>query len=564
MEAPTGRRVGPLTGAVAVAPPTTDMRAVTADSVVGSIGTLASRLTGLVRIVVVAAVLGPTTFGDLYQATNNLPNLVYELLTGALFVSLVVPALVRHVDRRDAAATARLASGFLTLSVGAALLVVGVLTAAGPLVLELLTSGAPDTADRTDSHAAWFLLGLLLLQVPLYLVAFMGAAVQNAHGRFGLAAAAPTVENLGIHVVMATYAGVFGAGAAGAHDLAAIALLGGGTSAAVLLHAVAQWWGARACGVRLRPLVVRGDAEIRELLRLAVPSLGYAGLSVLRYLSILVSAAAVPGGVVAFTLAITFYNLPVALGTRPVAAAALPGLSRAHAAGDHRRYGEAFVQSFGLALFLAVPAAVGLALLSGPLATAVAFGEMASADGRELLRLTLLGLSAGLVGEAALVFGTQAAYARRDGRRPLLAIGLRAVLTVAGLVVGSAVVDGPELMLVIASVVAASDLVAAAVLCWWLRRDLPPITTSMARVVGRLVLGSLAMAPVVFLGLAVGPTPTGHLTSTLLVLVAGLAGLATYLGAERLMNSPELAGLAALFRRRNRDAAPAADQARLP
>src|SRR4051794_14310894 len=224
------------------------MDRVTADSVVGSLATLASRLSGLVRIVVVAAVLGPTQFANLYQASNNLPNLTYELLIGGLFASLVVPALVRHFDRGDLLGGVRVAQGFLTLSCGAALGLVVLGIAAGPLVLDLLAAGARDDVARTGLTAAWLLLALLLLQVPLYVVAGMAAAVQNARGRFALAASAPLVENVGIIVVMAAYAVAFGGGTPSGEGLGAVALLGGGTSGSVLLHAVVQWVRARPGG----------------------------------------------------------------------------------------------------------------------------------------------------------------------------------------------------------------------------------------------------------------------------------------------------------------------------
>lgn len=530
------------------APPGAAMRRVTADSVVGSVGTMVSRASGLVRVVVVAAVLGPTQFGNLYQATNNLPNLTFELLTGALFLSLVVPALVRHVDLGDTAAAARLASGFLTLSVGAALGIVALAVAAGPVILRILTAGVPEEVARTGLGASWLLLGLLLLQVPLYLVAGMGTAVQNARGRYAMAAAAPSLENIGIIVVMVCYALIFGVQSPGSQGLGAVALLAGGTTGAVLLHATAQWLGARSCGVTLRPVTAWRDTEVRGLLRLAVPSLAYAALNVSRYFCILVVAGAVPGGVVAFTLAIAFYNLPVALGTRPVAQAAMPDMSRAYDREDAAGFSEAFSRSFGLALFLTVPAAVAYALLSGPVAGAVAFGEMATAEGRELVRLCLLGLSMGVIGEAAVIFETQAAYARRDARRPLMAVAVRTGLAVAGMLGSLAVLDGPALLLAIGLSVASSDVVAAVILYWAVLHPLPRPETSLRRTILRIGAGSLAMAPPVLLLLVVAGPQSSQLENIALVLGAGTVGAAVYLAVLRAMHSPELKGLLSLGR----------------
>jgi putative peptidoglycan lipid II flippase len=137
-----------------------------------------------------------------------------------------------------------------------------------------------------------------------------------------------------------------------------VAVLGGGTTLSVALHAAVQWSAARRAGVTLTVVNGYRDPEVRALLRLAVPSSGNAGLNVVRYFCILVVAAAVPGGVVALTLALNFYNLPIALGARTVAHAAMPGLARAHDRSDDAGFGEAFISAFRLVLFVTLPAAV--------------------------------------------------------------------------------------------------------------------------------------------------------------------------------------------------------------
>ncbi len=61
--------------------------------------TAVSRATGVIRVIVIGAVLGPTFFANTYQLTNSLPNLIYYgFLAGSLFSSLLVPALVAHID----------------------------------------------------------------------------------------------------------------------------------------------------------------------------------------------------------------------------------------------------------------------------------------------------------------------------------------------------------------------------------------------------------------------------------------------------------------------------------
>jgi putative peptidoglycan lipid II flippase len=524
--------------------PGTALRRIGANSLIGSAWTLVSRVTGLGRSVVVAAVLGPTLFGDLYLQSNELPNMIFELLTGTLFVSLIVPALVRHLDRDGSAAAARLAGGFLTVSLLATTAVAAIVVAAGPFVLDLLSAGVPQGVERADPSAAWLLLGLLMLQVPLYAVAGVGAAAQNAQGRFAVAAAAPSVENVGIMLVFGLYAAVFGVGDVAGQGMAGVALLGGGTTAAVGLHAAVQWFGARRHGLTLR--LTRGwrQPEVRDLVRMAVPSMGNAAVNVARYFGLIVVAAVVPGGVVAFALAFAFYSLPVALGAKPVSQAALPELSRAYHRGEEGLYGRTFDQSLGLVLFLTVPAAAGFALLHEPIATLVTFGQMATPEARSLVSLVLLGISAGIVGYAAMNFGTQAAYARRDARRPFVVVVARALLTAAGLGAAVVLLDGADVLLAIGVVVAVSDVIAGTWLCLRVRGGLP------YRAILRTGAATAGMALVVWpIGAALGGVDDRG-TAFLGLLVAGVAGGAVYLLVQRRLRSPELEALFALLSRR--------------
>ena len=51
-------------------------------------GTAISRITGLARIIVFGMIIGQTALADAFDAANNAPNSIYELLIGGLLVSL--------------------------------------------------------------------------------------------------------------------------------------------------------------------------------------------------------------------------------------------------------------------------------------------------------------------------------------------------------------------------------------------------------------------------------------------------------------------------------------------
>src|SRR3954471_22842627 len=104
------------------------------DSIAVAAWTIVSRVAGVVKYAAVAAVLGPTFFGNTYQFANSLPNLVYYgFLGGSLFSSLLVPVLVPHIDSDDRRAAAGLSGGFLGITIVALAATAPLMVTLGPL-----------------------------------------------------------------------------------------------------------------------------------------------------------------------------------------------------------------------------------------------------------------------------------------------------------------------------------------------------------------------------------------------------------------------------------------------
>lgn len=516
------------------------------DSVTVAKWTVVSRVTGVGRVVAIAAVLGPTYFGNLFQATNLLPNLTFELLTGTLFATLLVPPLVRSVDRGDARATQRLAGGFLGLAIIAFAAVAGLVILASPLVLRLLTAGvASPGVAAAQRQAGWLLLALLMPQVVLYGVAGTAGAVLNARGRFALPAGAPALENVGVIATLVCTGLLFGIGTElGEVATAQLWLLGVGSTVAVGLHAGVLWWGSWRLGVRLIPRAGWRDPEVRRVLRLAVPSLGYAGLSGLRTLAVLVVANRVPGGVVAFQMALNFYNLPVAIGARPVAVALLPTLSRHHHDGASRQFRDELVRGAGLIAFLAVPAAVAYLALAEPLARAMSYGAMATPAGVTLVSVALAALAVGVVAESAFVLGTHAAYARGDARSPLIASLFRTGTVLIGGMIAFLLHPGALVLLALGVAFSAGDTVSAALLASRLRARLAEGAQRLAPALMRAVAMSVLMIVPAYVIASALPGDDPSAGVGLVATAAGsIAGGILYLLLQRLARSPELATL---------------------
>src|SRR5580692_574797 len=138
------------------------------DSLSVAVWTFVSRFTGVLRGITIAAVLGVTFFANTFQFTNSLPNLVfYGLLAGSMFSSLLVPALVGHIDSGDRAAAARTAGGLFGMALLGMLAIVPLMAVATPWLLRFGSVGAADgTAAGSQAHVGAVLVLLLLPQVP--------------------------------------------------------------------------------------------------------------------------------------------------------------------------------------------------------------------------------------------------------------------------------------------------------------------------------------------------------------------------------------------------------------
>ncbi|WP_199512405.1 lipid II flippase MurJ [Nucisporomicrobium flavum] len=501
------------------------------DSMTVAAWTVVSRVTGVVRGVVVAAVLGVTVFANTYQFTNSLPNLVfYGLLGGSMLSSLLIPALVAHVDSGDRRAAERVAGGFLGMIAAGAAVAVPLAALAAPGALHLAHVGGQGTT-------AVLLVLMLLPQIPLYgLVATAGAAM-NAHGRFALAAAAPALENVGTVVVLAVVALRYpGIGNLAQAPPGALLLLGLGTTGAVAAHAAAQWYGARRAGVRLRPRAGWRDPEVRRVLSRAAPSLLQAALAAVQLLVLLVLANRVPGGVVAFQLAMNFYFLPIALGATPVALALAPRLARMTGPGGLPMFRDTFLRGLAFALFIAAPAAAGYFAIAGPISRAMAYGGFGTDTGAGLIAAAVAALSAGVAGEAAFLVATYACYARGDTRTPLRAMLLQLAVCLA-IAAAAPFAEGAAVLTVLGAAMSAGAVTGAAFLVHRLLGALPPGEERLFPPLLRIAGFAVVMAAPAH---AVGIFVTAHAGGLLGVFSAGVIGGAVYLGFQVWSGAPEL------------------------
>jgi putative peptidoglycan lipid II flippase len=524
------------------------------DSMSVATWTLISRFTGVLRGITIAAVLGVTYFANTYQFTNSLPNLIfYGLLAGSLFSSLLIPALVHHIDSGDKHAAARTAGGLLGVALLGMTAIVPIVALITPWLLRIGSIGASNAfLAQSQEHTGAVLVLLLLPQVPLYAIVGTATAVMNAHRRFALAAAAPALENIGTIIVLGIVAVLYSQAATSPHvPTSMLLLLGLGTTGAVLLHASVQWWGARRVGIVLVPNAGWRDPQVRATIRRALPAVVQAGLAALQLGALLVVADRAAGGVVAFQLATNFYFLPIAVGATPVALSLVPRLSRMTAPGQAGLFRDTYIRGLAFATFLVVPAATAYAVLAVPLADTIGFGHFAAGGGRQLLAASLLGLAPAITGETVFLVTTYACYARKDTTYPLRGMIIHAVVCAAGIVI-VAPMRGPGLLTGLGLAFSAGSVVASIYLVLRLRRELPHGGEPALGSFLRTIACSAIMAGPAWLA---GEFLVAHLRSSAGVRVIGmlllsLGGAGIYFTAQALLGAPQVQWVTGALERR--------------
>jgi putative peptidoglycan lipid II flippase len=446
--------------------------------------TVLARIAGFGRTVVFISTVRDNSLGDLYNAANTVPNIVFELVAGGALASLVVPLLAGAVAAGDRERVDAVASALLTWTL-LLLVPLAVLVAllAGHIVG--LLPDMPAAAHTTGAR----MLRIFAPQLPLYGIGIVLTGVLQAHHRFAWPVIAPLLSSVTVMGAYLTYAVVDGRGTGllGLSTGGELAL-SLGTTLGVVVLSLCLVIPTRRLGLRLRPAVrFPGDAG-RQVVRLGWAGAVTVGSQQLMVVVVLALAAG-DGDLTRFNLAQALYLLPWAVLAVPLATAAYPTLSATAERGDEEGYRAALAGTARTVMLLACLGAAALVAIAGPVAALL--GTPRAAPG-------IAGFAPGLLGYALFALLSRALYARG-------ATSSAAAATAAGWAVAAVAA------VVLAAVLPSGDRVLA---------------LSLANSVGMVALGVLLVTAVRrragAAALAGLPRATG--VGILAAVVAGLAG----------------------------------------
>lgn len=492
-----------------------------------SMGTVLSRVTGVLRIGAFAYAFGAVESGrlsDTYQLANTAPNIIYELALGGVLTSVFVPVFVELLEKEGRERAWRVASAIINVTLVALTALTIILIIAAPLLAKLYS------VHEEQEEATTFLLRLFLPQIVFYGLYFLTSGLLNAHRRFGAPMYTPVLNNLIVAAVFVFFRLRFGEVDLNSVTTSQLWIIGLGTTAGVVAFSVGLLPFARGLGPYRLTFAVR-DPAVAKMTRLSVFVIGYVIANQIGYLVVQLLAKVEVGGYAAYTMAFTFFMLPHGLFAVSVITALLPRMSEYAVNQRWDDFRAQLSRGIRVTLLLVVPATIGYLVLARPIVELLLEQGVFSARSTDLVVGVLRMFVLGLVPFSIFQLLLRAFYALQDTKTPFsvncvavvvsiaLNIVLFQLLGVKGLALGHAI-----------SYIFGSVMLAAA-----LARRIGGIDAArVLRTAQRVVVAAATMGVVVWVvqDLLDAGAPQGNVfIEVARVLIPVIVGAAAYLGA---------------------------------
>ncbi|HEY7297860.1 MAG TPA: murein biosynthesis integral membrane protein MurJ [Xanthobacteraceae bacterium] len=447
--------------------------------------TLVSRITGFLRDIVLAAVLGAGPGADAFFVALRLPNHFRAIFAEGAFNAAFVPAFARINSSKGRDAASSFADRVMALLLASQILLLAVALAFTPGVISLLAPGFSEDPGRFALAVALtritFPYLLLITLVTLY------GGILNAVGRFAAAAAAPILLNA---AMIATLAGA--ALFASAAHAAAWGVLIAGVLEALLVGGAA--WRA---GMLPRPVRPRWDDDLRRFFKALVPAtVGSAGLQIALFADTIIASFLAPGSLSALYYADRLNQLPIGVIGIAVGTVLLPEMANRIAAGDEAGARRAQNGAIELTLLLSLPCLVAFLVVPDLIMRALFMRGAFTAADAAAAGATLTAYALGLLPFVLVRSVTATFLARGDTATPVKA----AVAAVAVNVAFKIALMGPLAQVGLALATSIGAWINLVLVVYFARRQrLIAFDPALRRSLARLGVAALALTAVLWL-----------------------------------------------------------------
>ena len=386
-----------------------------------SLLTLVSRITGLVRELLMASVFGVSAMTDAFNVAFRIPNLFRRVLGEGAFSQAFVPVLAatRAEEGGDGAKALIDHVGTLLAWTLVLLCIAGVLGA--PWMVWAMASGmkqSPQGFDAAVTMTRWMFpyIGFMSL------VALAGG-ILNTWKKFAVPAASPVLLNIALILSITLGAPLFARhGIEPIYAQAAGVMLGGLLQLGIQVPALLRLGLLPRIGVRWAAIrAAWADPTTRKVARLMLPALlGVSVAQVSLLINTQIASHLATGSVSWITYADRLMELPTALLGVALGVVLMPQLASARAKQDDERYSAMLDWGLRLVVVLSVPCMVALLVFAKPLvAVLYHYGAFADRDVQQTT-LALAGYGVGIVGIVAIKVLAPGYFAKHDMRTPML------------------------------------------------------------------------------------------------------------------------------------------------
>lgn len=371
--------------------------------------TLVSRVTGLVRDIVLSAVLGSGVMNEAFAYAFRLPNHFRGILGEGAFNAAYVPAYAKAEVEGGAAAREKLADSIFTLLLAAQAVILILAFIFMPQVVGAIAPGLSESPQEFD-----LVVTLTRITFPYLLLITLvtqHTATLNALRRFGVGAAAPILLNVSL-VVCVGLSFLF---PSAAHAASFGVTLSGLLQLILLMHA------ARREKALARPVVPIFDERLKDFFKRLGPAIvGTAGFQIAILADTILSSLLGQGAMLSIYNADRLYQLPIGVIGIAAGTVLLSEVSRRVAKGDVAGAIHAQNRAMGLTVLLAAPFVVAFVLIPGLIVAALFAHGRFHVDAAEAAGRVLSAYAVGLPAVVLIRSAVSCFQGRGDTKTPMI------------------------------------------------------------------------------------------------------------------------------------------------
>ena len=527
----------------------TVQRALINSAAIVFIGTLLSRILGLVRASVISWQFGQNGKTDVYNAAFTIPDVIFYLIAGGALSSSFIPVFTEYMEKKSEKEAWRLFSIIVTMTI----IVVGSLILLGnlfltPLVHAFYPKSSPEFIRQTVSLTRI----LLPLQICFFLGGLMMGALQVKKNSYGQAFG-PVIYNLGIicgGVFLGRRFGIAG-------------LCWGAVGGAVLGNLVLQWVLIRRVGGNYRPLALFkywGHPGARKVWNLMWPILlGLSLPSVCPIVNKSFASALGDGAISALTNANFLMQVPLGIFAQAFSIAILPMMAQQSAQDDLAGLRNTLNFGIRFILFLTIPSSIFMMTLALPIVQTLFQHGAYKAEDTHFAALLLIFYSIGLFAWSAQAIIARGFYSMQDSRTPVIVGTSVTVLFIIGNLValkvfGNSPENGLRTACALAFVTSWAAILNTGILLMLLNRKLKGIhAKQLALSAGKTLLASIALGIVCYVVSLALYSRLSHFGTFLqgfgTLTICGVLGILAYLACAFAMRMEETEMLLNMLRK---------------